>query len=276
MADICFGIVKEEHIKVTHSVFVGIQKCDGVCIYRHFILWRFRLMLSLCLLLFFSSSLFARNEMGNESEDLIATLHFGIGSEFNTNGLGLSLANSVVAKYGAFGFGAFWGIGWGIFSDPPPLGLPMSWDVYLSYEYPKWFGGFFSYGINYDLEYPYTYSSYTQGESQVTVDRSFAIVGLQKTFYLSGSSSEGAVVPGTYGGGVYIPAQYIPAGSYHATINLQIGVKIDGIGEITSYGWSSPMNEKELIPSISADDNKIGFFIGVKVNGDIPIRIRHK
>jgi len=104
-------------------------------------------VLLLCLLFLISAPIFAENETE------IARLNFGLGAEFK---FGVSLANSVMVRHGDFGFGGFWGINWGAFAPENRNGL-IVWSVYLSYEYPGWFGVFFSYGINHDQHYPYIY-----------------------------------------------------------------------------------------------------------------------
>lgn len=231
-----------------------------------------------------SISAFAESENEDNKEIEIAELHFGLGSEFNLIGFGISSVNSIVTKHGDFGFGGFFGVNWGIALENRS-GLVV-WDFYLSYEYPKWFGLFFAYGVNYGQQYSYDYkkliseyfNTYSEGKSQATVDRSFILIGLQKTFYISGQSNNYTYIPGSYTGppstwrsGIWAP------GESHGTINLQLGIKINGVGklEYDDYFYP-PSNVNSLLSSVSADDNKASLFIGAKFNFDSPIKIKNK
>jgi hypothetical protein len=210
----------------------------------------------------------------SQDREEIAELHFGLGTEFNAIGFGLSSVNSVVTKFGDFGAGGFFGINYGVFASEANA-TPIVWDVYLSYEYPGWFGGFFSFGKNH---VGYLYDANYGGKLTATVDRPFLLFGLQKTFYASSTLSQGVFIPGSYIGhpSTWRSSQYWSPGTYHFSFNLQIGIRIDRVGNLSYNSFFSPINQDALISSVTADDNKIKFFLGGKANFDIPIRITKK
>jgi len=201
-----------------------------------------------------------------------ASLHFGVGTEFSTMGMGLSSANSLAARHGIFGFGGFLGFRWGVFAAENRPGAFL-WNVYLSYEYPRWLGVFFAYGINYWQEYSYAYqTAFSEGRWQAEVNRPFFLAGLQRTLYFSGRGGRRRFVPGMYVGGTWIRGGWARE-TIHGTAVLRAGVRIDGSGRAAYSRAFPPADRDALFSAISSDDGRVSFFAGASINFDFPIRI---
>jgi len=71
-------------------------------------------------------------------------------------------------------------------------------------------------------------------------------------------------------------AQYWSAGTYHFTINLQAGIKINGTGKEETERFYLPNDAGSLASSVKSDDYKPGFFIGARFNYDLPVKITGK
>lgn len=235
-------------------------------------------ILFILIFILISGSLFA-----NES---IADIHIGLGFEISTMGFGFASANSVVSKIGEIGFGGTAGVGWGLFDFfSESFMMPFFWSLYLSYEYPGWFGAFFSYGW-YNKKYTYIYDSgvsYSGGiinmYDHAEVGRNFIAFGLQKTFYSSYYLDRWEYVRGSYIGdpSTWRSGYWRSPGVYSYSLNVQAGIKYDM--KHTSIEHSSyfvPINPDSLYKSIVDDDNKIGFYIGLRVNYDFPFSIDKK
>jgi len=195
-------------------------------------------------------------------------------------GLGITSTNSIVFKHGDIGFGASGGVNlWNVFSTG--YVMPFYWNAYVSYEYPRWFGLFFTYGW-YDKGYKYIYDSGISYSGDIInmynhaeVSRYFFSFGLQKTFYTSYYQKNWTYIPGSYIGdpSTWRAGQLWSPGTYYYSLNIQIGLRYDFAGKINYSSYFSPLDIPQLISSVEKDDNKINFFIGIKANFDFPMYI---
>lgn len=215
-----------------------------------------------------------------------AELHFGLGFEISSMGIGATSSNSFISKIGSIGYGGTAGVGWGLFDFfSESFMMPFFWSVFTSYEYPGWFGVFFSYGW-YNKKYPYIYRSGISysGDTinmydHAAVDRNYIAFGLQKTFYTSYYQKRWEYIPGSYIGdpSTWRSGYWQRPGTYHFSLNIQAGARYNmKHNNIEHSNYFVPIDVESLYNSIIADDNKFSFFIGIKANYDFPVTIKGK
>ena len=221
-------------------------------------------------LIFISFTLFA-----NET---IADIHIGLGFELSTMGMGFSSVNSVVSKIGEIGFGGTFGFGWEMmdFFGGGYI-MPFYWNVYVSYEFPKWFGIFYSFGW-YKSGYPYTDSVLNLRE-KAEVGRNYMLFGLQKTFYSSSYLDRWEYIRGSYIGdpSTWRAGYWRSPGTYSYSLNIQVALMYRmKHTSVEHSNYFTPIDPDDLYKRIEKDNNSFWFFIGIKASYDFPFSINRK